>query len=139
MRNSILLVCLLFAVPAFGQSLKTIKATQEKCAEGAKYFAQNKIKESFSVLKEYWPMPEEEINDLIYKTETQLAMVSSRFGKILSSDYIKSETAGDSFTRHTFTIKFEKHAVRYLCVFYKPKDIWLVNSITWDDDIDLLF
>ena len=123
----------------YAKDLLTVESTKNKCAQGAQLFGENQVKDSFYALAKYWPLPQAEIDNLVYQTNSQLGMVASRFGDILGSDYIKSEVAGDSFVKHTFTIKFEKHAIRYLCVFYKPKNKWLVNSIKWDDTIDLIF
>lgn len=39
----------------------------------------------------------------------------------------------------TYIGKFERHIVRWVFTFYRPKDQWMVNAITWDDDIDALF
>lgn len=35
--------------------------------------------------------------------------------------------------------KFENHAHRFVCIFYRPEDEWLVNTVHWDDQATLLF
>jgi len=124
---------------SFAEELKTVDDTKNKCSKAAIKFGEGNIKESFNLLAPYWPIPKQEINNLIYQTETQLKTVETRFGSILGSDFTRTETAGDSFAKHTYVIKFEKHAIRYICVFYKPKTEWLVNTVKWDDSIELLF
>ena len=84
-------------------------------------------------------MPAAELDNLAYQTRSQLNMVSSRFGKSIGIDYIRTQKAGQSFLKHTYIVKYEKHALRYMCIFYKPNDSWLVNSVVWDDETSSLF
>ncbi|MBN4058254.1 hypothetical protein JYT55_00715 [Mariprofundus ferrooxydans] len=139
MRIIIGLVLLLCSFSVNAASITDIKDTNRVCQKAAAIFGTGDAKVSFETLKPYWPLPKEEIDNLAYQTESQLKMVSSRFGKILGSDFVSTRRAGNSFVRHTYIIKFEKHAVRYMCTFYKPKNIWLVNEIVWDDQIRQLF
>lgn len=139
MKRIAILIALTVSQISFAETLKSVEDTKSMCSEAAEKFGEGKIKESFSVLKPYWPIPGQEVDNLIYQTETQLKKVKERFGGIIGSDFAKTETAGDSFAKHTYVIKFDKHAVRYICVFYKPREDWLVNMVTWDDSIQLLF
>ena len=66
-------------------------------------------------------------------------MISSRFGNPIGTDFTKTHKAGSSFLGHTYIVKYEKHAVRYVCQFYKPQNIWIVKSVVWDDDTASLF
>ena len=139
MKHIAILIFLMISQLSFAETLTSLEGTKSKCSEAAKKFGEGKIKESFALLKPYWPIPDQEVENLIYQSETQLKTVKERFGGIIGSDFAKTETAGDSFAKYTYVIKFEKHAVRYICVFYKPREAWFVNMITWDDSIQLLF
>lgn len=139
MRNIVGLVLLLFYVNSYAGSLENVQDTKELCQKAADTFGAGKAKESFDVLKPYWPMPKQEMENLSYQTETQLQMVSERFGEILGADFVDTKVAGTSFVRHTYIVKFEKHAVRYICLFYKPRDEWFVNGVFWDDQTPALF
>ncbi|EON90563.1 hypothetical protein MARLIPOL_18148 [Marinobacter lipolyticus SM19] len=132
-------LALTFSINAFAGSLLTVEDTKSLCQKAADTFGAGKAKESFNILQPYWPMPSEEINNLAYQTETQLKMVSERFGKILGADFVGTKVAGTSFVKHTYIGKFEKHAVRYVCMFYKPKSEWVVNAVFWDDQTPALF
>ncbi len=124
---------------ALASGLVTSSETKNLCENAASLLSKGKISESFNSLKPYWPIPAAEIDNLSYQTETQLKMVSKRFGKPIGTDFIKTQKAGDSFIKHTFILKHEKTSIRYICVFYKPKTKWLVNSVSWDDKTALLF
>ena len=139
MKFKISIISMVFCASALGATLDNSNATKELCGSAVDAFSSGNPRNSYEILREHWPLPDEEITNLAYQTESQLKMVSSRFGKILGADFVGTKMAGSSFIEHTYIAKFEKHAVRYICVFYKPKDNWLVNSIYWDDKTQLLF
>lgn len=139
MKQLIILVILFYSLAGFATGLKTENETKSLCDKASSQFGAGHVKESFNTLKQHWPLPEEEINNLIYKTESQLQMVDSRFGALLGSDYISTQKAGNSFIKYTYVIKYQKHALRYMCIFYKPNDFWVLNAVTWDDETKKLF
>lgn len=139
MKMMLLLGLMAISIIASAKSLKTIKDTKSLCNSAADAFGKGDVKKAFGILEPYWILPKEELKNLTYQTESQLKMVGTRFGASLGHDYIRSEEAGASFVKHTFVGKFEKHAVRYMCIFYKPKDHWVVNSVYWDDNTPALF
>ena len=139
MRFFIGIFSMLWCFSANAASITDIKETKNICQNAAEIFGRGNAEASFETLKPYWPLPKEEIENLSYQTASQLKMVSSRFGKILGADFVSTQTVGNSFVRHTYLIKFEKHAIRYMCTFYKPKNKWLVNAVVWDDKIAPLF
>jgi hypothetical protein len=139
LKKYILIVALLATTNAYADSIKDVSGTKDLCTKAAGFFANGDPKKSMETLKPFWPIPSEEVDNIAYQSETQLKMVSSRFGKTLGADFIRTQTAGTSFVQHTFIAKFEKHAVRFICVFYKPRDEWYVNTVTWDDKTSQLF
>jgi hypothetical protein len=139
MKTYIAIFTLLFSLPSLAAGFKTENEIKSLCAASAKDFGQGNVEATFNKLKPHWPLPVEEIDSLSYQTKTQMDMVKSRFGKILGSDYVSAKKAGASLAKYSYAIKFEKHAVRYMCIVYKPRDLWIINSIYWDDQIDLLF
>ncbi len=139
MKYLLIIATMALSINSYAESLKTIDDTKVVCQTAADTFGAGKARESFLYLKEFWPLPPEEIDNLSYQTESQLKMVSERFGKILGADFVSTKKAGTSFVQHTYIGKFEKHAVRYMCVFYKPKNEWVVNAIIWDDQTPALF
>lgn len=139
MNKVVLALAIFFSLPATADPITNVEGTKQLCQKAAEAFGAGDPKKSMEILKPHWPLPVEEINNLAYQTENQLKMVSSRFGEILGADFVGTKIAGDSFVKHTYIGKFEKHAVRYICVFYKPKQEWVVNSVYWDDQTPALF
>ncbi len=102
-------------------------------------FGREDFDSGYGLLKPYWPIPVVEIDNVINQTKIQWPIVQQRFGKPIGSEFVKEEKAGASFVRLTYLQKFEKHAVRWLFVFYKPKEEWLINTVTFDDQVGRLF
>lgn len=139
MKKLVATLSILISFSATAEPIKNIEGTKQLCQKAADAFGAGDPKKSMKILKPHWPLPVEEIDNLAYQTESQLKMVSSRFGTILGADFVATKVAGNSFVQHTYIGKFEKHAVRYICVFYKPKEEWVVNAVYWDDKTPALF
>lgn len=103
------------------------------------FVRQEKFADAYAVVKPFWPLPAIEIDGLANQMNTQWPMIQQRFGKSIGTEFVKESRAGESFLRYTYLQKFERHAVRWTFVFYKPADHWLVNAVAWDDGVLQLF
>ncbi len=101
--------------------------------------SRGEVSAAIELAKEYWPMPTEEMDELSRHTVSQLRQVSNRFGGIIGSEFIDEKKMGGSFLRYRYIVKFENHAIRWVMIFYKPVDEWILNKLNWDDHTDLLF
>lgn len=119
--------------------LTSVEATKALCDKAVSQLVGEKPSQAMAVVKPYWTLPAQELDELAYKTDSQLAMVAGRFGKPVGYEFVDTRTVGRSFVRHTYLGKFERHAVRMSCTFYKPADRWVVNGIVWDDQISRMF
>ena len=84
-------------------------------------------------------MPKEEIDAMRVKSEDQLGMMARRFGNLIGTEFVTTQNAGDSLVRYVYIQKFQKHATRWMIVFYRPEKNWLINVIVWDDQLHNLF
>lgn len=124
---------------AYAADLSTEAQTKEVCSSAVKKFAAGEIDAAFESMLPYWPLPKEELMNLGYQSKSKLGMVEDRFGSALGTEFVRTVAVGESLISHVFLIKREKHALRFSCIFYKPKDKWLVNSMNWDDSLKSLF
>ena len=69
----------------------------------------------------------------------QIPEMEKRFGKAIGVEFLASEDAGDSLYALSYLQKFERHAVRWRFLFYRPRDRWVLNSFATDDNLQLLF
>ncbi len=133
------IISLSVAVSAYAEPLKSEKDIKKLADDFMSEISKGSYKEGFNMLKPYWPLPETEIINLAYQTESQLKMVADRFGKLLGSEYIQSNRIGVSYIRFIYIQKFANHATRWMIVFYRPIDDWKVNVVVWDDKTHELF
>ena len=102
-------------------------------------FLQTKFQEAFDGAKPYWPLPAVEIDNVANQINIQWPMVAQRFGKQVGAEFIKEERIGHSFLRYYYLHKFEHHAIYWKIDFYKPQKKWMINSLTFRDDLSFLF
>lgn len=134
-----MMIFLSVAVSACGESLKSEKDIKKLADDFMAEISKGFYKEAFNMLKPFWPLPETEINNLADQTESQLKTVANRFGKLLGFEYIQSNRIGDSYIRFMYIQKFANHATRWMIVFYRPLEEWIVNAVVWDDKTHELF
>ena len=103
------------------------------------HFLKSEFVKELDVAKAYWPLNPVEIDGLANKINTQWSIVQQRFGKPTGTEFIKEERLGTSFVRFYYLHKFENHAIYWKFTFYKPKNEWKINSITFKDNLEILF
>ena len=122
---------------SFAQAqVKSLKSEDDARALSLKSvisFKDGKIAESFTALKAYWPLPEDEIDLMTGKTVNTLAKVYERFGEFQSYFKLKEETIKDTAFRETYLVKYKYHALRLIFTYYKNNSGWILNGFAWDD------
>jgi hypothetical protein len=121
------------------KKLSTASDARKLADQAMNFVRQEKFAEAYGVVKPFWPLPEIEIDGLANQMNTQWPMIQQRFGKSITTEFIGERKVGESFIQHTYLHKFERHALRWTFVFYKPADHWLVNAVSWDDGVEHLF
>lgn len=142
MHRTALLPALIFPgllAAAADAPLETTDQTRALCTRSAAAFAEGDSDAAFAALAPYWPVSRAELDALAAQTTAQLAGVGQRFGATLGHEQLRSMEVGTSLLEHTYLVKFERHAIRFSCRFYRPDAHWLVNSVSWDDKINELF
>ncbi len=133
------LVILLSSACTLADTLSSKEEIRELSDKVINQFIKKHFEEGLSLAKPYWPLSEVEIDGLANTINTQWPIVEQRFGKAIGSDFVRSEEAGDSLIRYYYLHKFNNHAIYWELTFYKPEDNWLVNSIRFRDDLNILF
>lgn len=139
MVNIMMVGCLILmigrGVATESEPLKNVRATKKLAQNVVSMVENGFVEEAFKQLKQNWPLAPGEVEDLMAHTLEQRKVVIERFGKSLGVEFIRTEEVGTSLVRHVFIEKFERHALRWQLSFYKPSDVWVVNSVYWDDKI----
>ena len=139
----VILACLFFMVnsllAAEDKFLNTKNDTKKICDRFMQKIVAGKIEAAFAIIEPYFPIPESELSMIIIQTVKQLGMSEQRFGNPIGYEFIKEDEVKETLIKYTYLEKFDKHAVRWIFVFYKPEEKWLVNHFVWDDNIQALF
>lgn len=136
MKKTILVSILsLFTFSLFAQNetLESKIETQKLSKKVADLFKDNKITESFEMLKQYWPLPENELDALEEKTIKYMNILENRFGKRLDVTKIKDENISDIALRETYIMRYSFSALRIVFTYYRSENGWFINSFKWDD------
>lgn len=117
-------------------TLKDTEAAKVVSKDVVQLFKENKINDSFKILKKYWPIPENEIDNLESQTIQSMNLISQRYGN--AEGIVKSgeQNIKDTGFRETYLIKFENTAIRFVFTYYKNNKGWILNAFKWDSDFD---
>jgi len=140
LMKSLIIHFFLAGIPAV---LAAALQTEDKVQEIAKQFMaeveSGNYSEGFALLKGHWPIAESDYKTLVAKTNEQMPEVEASFGAAMGIERVRSETVGESLLRLTYLQKFAKHAIRWQLTFYRPNSHWLVDHVSWDDNLEALF
>src|SRR5688572_21957087 len=101
--------------------------------------AAGRLDAAMGQLKSYASVAADEFKRIEEELLFQIPEMERRFGKPIGVEFLSSEEAGDSLYALSYLQKFERHAVRWRFMFYKPRDRWVLNSFATDDNLQLLF
>jgi hypothetical protein len=92
-----------------------------------------------TIVKPYWPFPEDELETLVAQTAQQRNLLANRLGKSVGFTLVRREVAADTFLRLVYVERFENTGLRWMFTFYKVRDTWKFNGFAWDEEIAKLF
>ncbi len=136
-----IVILIVFSANAFALDVGflSVREMQEYCERILSHLQGGDVDSAFVLIKSQWLFDPAEIDSVWEKTANQLPGLQNRFGDILAVSEVGSERVGELVIRFTYVIKYERHVVRWLFVFYKPRTKWILNSFKWDDSISELF
>ncbi len=124
---------------AHAKELKNQIDTKALADKMVDHFIKKEFTEGMAVAKPHWPLPQIELDNLIKTIEKQWPIVDQRFGQAVGQEMVDKQKIGDSFLRYYYLHKFKNHAIYWKITFYKPDDNWLVNGVSFKDNLDILY
>lgn len=103
------------------------------------HFMKKEFTEGMAIAKPHWPLPQVELDNLIKKIEKQWPIVDKRFGQAINYELAREQKIGDSFIRYYYLHKFKNHAIYWKITFYKSENEWVVNGVSFKDNLDILY
>lgn len=101
--------------------------------------ASGDVEAGLKLVKPYVIVPESEFDAAVESAKEKWPSVQARFGKSIGYEFVCEQSAGESIYRIVEIVKFEKHAVRFTFLYYRPKNDWLLNTYHFDDQIQSVF
>ncbi len=101
--------------------------------------AAGRFEEAFNLIRPYFPVSEARITKIETETKQQLGMAELQFGKSIDHAFTSGEEVHGSVLRYRFLQRYERDAIFWEFVFYKPEGYWLINALGFDDEIRNLF
>lgn len=130
---TMLFLCSMTALPAQSKYFRDSAETHAFSEKIAQMFTENRVSDIFEALSSYWPMPQNEIDQIEEKTIKYINLIQDRYGKTLEYQWIKTESIQDFALRETYIIRFDKSALRIVFTYYRNNKGWLVNAFKWDE------
>ena len=121
------------------KTLNSVGETQALSEQMMGHYIKKEFKEGMAVAKPHWPLPKVELDNLTKKIEKQWPIVDKRFGNAISFELVETKKIGNSFIRYFFLHKFKNHAIYWRISFYKPEDKWVINGVSFKDNLDILY
>jgi hypothetical protein len=133
----ILLITLLSSVIHAGPA-KSVADTKTICDRIASASAAKNFDRVFEIVSQYMSLPKEEVDASAYQMRTQLSGQEPRLGNLFGFEHVATQRAGESFLVHTYLMKFELSLLALKCTWYKPREVWVMEGMTWSDDVSWL-
>lgn len=141
MKYGWMVLSLLLALPmaSHADTFATLSDARKVTDRAVTLFQQEQFAEAYGSLKAYWPLPAVEIDNMANQTTTQWPVVRQRFGASIGTEFVSQVEGGASLARFVYLQKFQNHAIRWVFTFYKPNDRWVINAVSFDDQLQKLF
>lgn len=119
--------------------LMTKEGVRKVCDQFMQNVVSDNVKEAFAGIKPYFTLGKNSFDNLQTETFKQLEVLDLELGKPHSFELVKEESVRELAVKYTYVTKYQNYMLRWVFVFFKPKDHWEVKSIFWDEDIKALF
>jgi len=138
-RKILIILAFVLSQPMSAATFKDVSKTKTVSKQIMQHFIREEFVKGLDIAKRYWPLPPVEIDGLANKIITQWSVVKQRFGHPTGFELVREEKLGESFVRLYYLHKFQNHAIYWRFTYYKPKNEWKINGITFQDGFDFLF
>ena len=139
LKTLIVFSLLIFSFQVKSQDLKTKDDVKAFAADVMASVAEGKVADGLVKFKPYIIIPESEFTMSLEQLKLQQPVIDQRFGQTVGVELIDIEEQGESLMLIVYIQKFEKHVMRWKMYFYKPKDKWILNTYSTDDQLQLMF
>lgn len=140
MKSVLLILSLvLFSLNTLADTLPSKEKAKELAKSVMAEMGKGNMEAGTKLTKPYLIVPDDEYFALIDQMKVQQPVIEQRFGKTISVEVAAIEEVGESLMLILYLQKFDKHVLRWKFYFYKPRNEWVLNTFTFDDQIQSMF
>jgi hypothetical protein len=104
-----------------------------------KQVSSGQLRQAVATAAPHAVVTDEQMETLVSQIEGQAESIKTRFGESLGYELLRNDTVGGFLQRTVFLHRFEKHAMVWMFLWYRGKDGWVLNNISYVDNPSLLF
>lgn len=138
----LIVVCCFVFIDKIHASSKTLKSTEDakKLSERVcDLFYKDSISLAFKEMKVYWPLQDDEIEELKDKTIKSLNLIDNIYGYKIGPVKISESSIKDIAYKETYFLRYENSALRIIFKYYNTGHGWILNGFKWDDEYSTEF
>lgn len=127
------------------RDLKTVQALPTPDAAVAlsdqimKGVSTGRIRQALEIAVPHAVLTQGQIDSLIKQIEEQQPTMATSFGASLGYELLRNDTVGGSLQRTVFLHRFDKHSMVWMFLWYRGRDGWILNNVSYVNNPALLF
>jgi hypothetical protein len=125
-----------FSLGAQEKYLRDLSDMEALSQRVVQLFADHEITFAFEELAPYWPLPENEFDDLKTKTLKYMNLIHDSYGASIGTIKVREEKIGDVAVRTAYLVRYDYTAIRLIFTYYLSDQGWLLNAFKWDDSFE---
>jgi len=103
------------------------------------YYSKGKVDNAFEIMHPYITFDEKSYESLKNITSAKYPVIEENYGKSIGVRLLSVSCVSDFAIRIVLANLRELHIIKWEFIFYKNKDGWVLNNISWNDKITELF
>ena len=122
-------ICLLSLQSVQAGPLKSPGEARKIADEAMRQVEKSDMVKFFGVLAPYFPIPKSELEAFTLTYQDHMMQVKDRYGETIRIQFVKDELTADTVYRVIYFQVLENTMIGWRFVFYKPRDVWVVNAV----------
>lgn len=90
---------------------------------------------AFRLLRSHWPFSDDEMASLRREVERIRTVVAGRYGDSIDYRFVQTDEAAQVLVRFSYLERFDHHGLRWAFTFYQGRARWLMNDLSFNDDL----
>lgn len=98
-----------------------------------------RVREALALGVPHAVLTEAQIDSVIAQFEQQQEVIATRYGGSVGYELLRNDMVGGSLQRTVFLHRLDRHAMVWLFIWYRGRDGWVLNDLSYVDNPAILF